>query len=66
MIEDFLKQEIKHKGLTMMYVSKMTSIPYQRLSRVFNSKGKLTAYEFLKVSNLLQIPSDSLYKQLYT
>lgn len=60
----YLRDQIKKHGFTMVYISKLTSIPYQRLNRIFNANSTMSACELLVMSKAIGLTTDDLYSQM--
>lgn len=59
-IISLFKDKIQKNGMSLIFVSKQTEIPYQRLVRIFNLETKMTASELLIIARFLGISSDTL------
>ena len=50
-----IKERVNDKGLKWLFVSRATSIPYQRINRIINQRATLSAVEFLHLCQLLDL-----------
>lgn len=55
-----LKHELDKKGITIYRLSKLTSIKYELLRRVFTNERKLSADELLKIIDATEIDFEKL------
>lgn len=54
-IIQYLKNTIREKGMTFIFISKKSGIEYQRLMRIFNQNAIISGAELLHLCKLLDI-----------